>query len=292
MDLALKQRLIGAAVLVALAVIVLPMLIEGPAPEPGVDQVPLDMPAAPERPVQVQELPLSLPPDSAQPGAVEDTDPDRIATVEADAAPRVDALESAAPEQAPAAAVSQPPATAEPEVPAAQAGGDYVVNLGSYRDAANARGLLEAFKTAGLPAYDEAIELDGQSATRLRLGPYASRAEAEAARLAARKVRPQLKPNVVALNAAAPAAEAEAAPATGSAYVVQVGAFAKAGDAQALSEKLRGAGFIAYSEAVRTERGTLHRVRVGPEADQAAAERLRERLRSEQRLDGVVMRYP
>lgn len=290
MDLALKQRLIGAAVLVALAVIVLPMLMEGPAPEPGVDQVPLEMPAAPKRPVQVQELPLSLPPDSGQPGAAEDADPDRIATVQADAAPRVDALESATPERAPAATTTLPPAPAAPEVPAAQAGGDYVVNLGSYRDAANARGLLEAFKTAGLPAYGESIQLDGQGATRLRLGPYASRAEAESARLAARKVRPQLKPSVVALNAAAPVGEA--APATGSGYVVQVGAFAQAGDAQALSEKLRGAGFVAYSEAVRAEHGTLHRVRVGPEADQAAAERLRERLRSEQRLDGVVLRYP
>ena len=36
METALKQRLVGAMVLVALAVIFLPMLIKGPAPESGV----------------------------------------------------------------------------------------------------------------------------------------------------------------------------------------------------------------------------------------------------------------
>src|SRR5690606_1804425 len=36
MDAGLKQRLIGAAVLVALAVIFLPMLVKGPAPDSGV----------------------------------------------------------------------------------------------------------------------------------------------------------------------------------------------------------------------------------------------------------------
>jgi len=36
MDSRLKQRLVGAAVLVALAVIFLPMLVQGPAPDSGV----------------------------------------------------------------------------------------------------------------------------------------------------------------------------------------------------------------------------------------------------------------
>ena len=47
MDTALKQRLIGAVVLVALAVIFLPMLIKGPAPDSGVSDVPLAVPASP-----------------------------------------------------------------------------------------------------------------------------------------------------------------------------------------------------------------------------------------------------
>ncbi|HEY1138760.1 MAG TPA: sporulation protein, partial [Lysobacter sp.] len=39
MEPALKQRVIGAVVLIALAVIFLPMLIKGPAPESGASNV-------------------------------------------------------------------------------------------------------------------------------------------------------------------------------------------------------------------------------------------------------------
>ena len=58
MEPALKQRLIGAAVLVALAVIFLPMLIKGPAPESGVSDVSLDLPAPPGGEFETRELPL------------------------------------------------------------------------------------------------------------------------------------------------------------------------------------------------------------------------------------------
>jgi cell division septation protein DedD len=48
MDTSLKQRLVGAVVLVALAVIFLPMLVKGPAPDSGVSDVALDVPAEPK----------------------------------------------------------------------------------------------------------------------------------------------------------------------------------------------------------------------------------------------------
>ena len=61
MDTALKQRLIGAVVLVALAVIFLPMLIKGPAPDSGVSDVPLAVPASPNGEFETRELPLVAP---------------------------------------------------------------------------------------------------------------------------------------------------------------------------------------------------------------------------------------
>ena len=66
MDPALKQRLVGAAVLVALAVIFLPMLVQGPAPDSGVADVPLDVPDAPAGGFETRELPL-LGPSGATP---------------------------------------------------------------------------------------------------------------------------------------------------------------------------------------------------------------------------------
>ena len=46
--------------------------------------------------------------------------------------------------------------------------------------------------------------------------------------------------------------------------MVQVGAFAAAGEATALRDRLRSAGFNAFTESVNTDKGTLTRVRVGP----------------------------
>src|SRR5690606_32303374 len=62
MEPALKQRLIGAAVLVAIAVIFLPMLIKGPAPESGVSDISLDLPDTPRSGFETRELPLVTPP--------------------------------------------------------------------------------------------------------------------------------------------------------------------------------------------------------------------------------------
>ena len=61
MDTRLKQRLIGAAVLIALAVIFLPMLVQGPAPGSGVSDVPLDVPGEPGGAMETRDLPLVSP---------------------------------------------------------------------------------------------------------------------------------------------------------------------------------------------------------------------------------------
>ena len=70
MDTALKQRLIGAVVLVALAVIFLPMLIKGPAPDSGVSDVPLAVPTSPEGGFETRELTLVTPGNAPDGGAV------------------------------------------------------------------------------------------------------------------------------------------------------------------------------------------------------------------------------
>src|SRR6476619_5195208 len=70
MDSRLKQRLIGAAVLVALAVIFLPMLVQGPAPDSGVSDVPLSMPDAPRGAYETRDLPLVTPGNAPDGGAV------------------------------------------------------------------------------------------------------------------------------------------------------------------------------------------------------------------------------
>ena len=70
MEPALKQRLVGAAVLIALAVIFLPMLIQGPAPESGIAEVPLDAPRAPQGEFETRDLPLVAPEAAPADGAL------------------------------------------------------------------------------------------------------------------------------------------------------------------------------------------------------------------------------
>jgi len=72
--------------------------------------------------------------------------------------------------------------------------------------------------------------------------------------------------------------------ASGAQYVVQVGAFANAASAAALADKIRQAGFKAYTRKI----GSTTRVRVGPFGDRDTAETEASRM-SGKGFKGVVM---
>jgi DedD protein len=65
------------------------------------------------------------------------------------------------------------------------------------------------------------------------------------------------------------------------AFSVQLAAFADDKGANALSNKLKRAGYPAYTEPLTTSRGTLWRVRVGPFASREAAASSRDKLKGE-----------
>jgi cell division septation protein DedD len=74
---------------------------------------------------------------------------------------------------------------------------------------------------------------------------------------AASKAEPDSRPN-------------GASPAGG--FVVQLAAFADAKAAPALASKLKTSGFPAYTETLKTQQGTMRRVRVGPYATREVAD--------------------
>ncbi|TZF87156.1 SPOR domain-containing protein [Cognatilysobacter lacus] len=197
MELALKQRLLGAAVLIALAVVFLPLLVMGPAPDSGASSVPLHVPAAPDTAGDTRTLDLPLAPAAAG-GAV---------------------LPTPAP-PAPDAVIDTP--SAENAAPAVAAG-DYAVSFGSYATAADAARVVAALATAHLPAYQEAAPLGTRTVHRVRIGPYPTAAAAEAARIAAGRVRSDVNTRVVVLDAPTRASSSAAgnvvAPAASSAGV-------------------------------------------------------------------------
>lgn len=339
MDTPLKQRLIGAIVLVALAVIFLPMLVKGPAPDSGVANVPIAAPDAPaDGQFETRELPLVAPAGGAT------------------------GLQSGqARPVAEAAAPATPPTV---DTSPAVAAGNYAVTFGAYGSQADADAVIAYLKRSQLPGFTETATINGRQAWRVRVGPYADRAQAEAGRLQAVKIRADVKAEVITLDAAAAPATATAAPAAPAAstptaatapsaagnpvrseslppstppaarpeppkpvakpepakpepkpeataskpaavpttpaapaassvgFAVQLGAFGQAGDANALRDKVRAAGFSAFVEQVRTEKGTLHRVRVGPVANRADAEQLKAQVAAKVGVAGMVRPHP
>ena len=338
MDTALKQRLIGAVVLVALAVIFLPMLIKGPAPDSGVSDVPLDVPATPGGQYETRELPLVTPGDAPAGGVVgmgNGAQPAPAANSEA----------------IPLGAAPSATAPANGMLPASTAGGNYAVNFGAYATPADADAVIARLKQSSLPAFREPATINGRTAYRVRIGPYGERADAEAVRLQAAQVRSDVKAQVVTLDAnnATPAAAtpapapsvAQATPAPAAVttqalppeapkpaptvtkpvattpvataakpatpapkpdtpkpaassvgFAVQLGAFSQASDANAMRDKLRAGGFSAFVEQVRTDKGTLNRVRVGPVASRADADRLKAQVSAKVGIDGMVRPHP
>lgn len=334
MDSALKQRLIGAAVLVALAMIFLPMLLKGPdTAEPDAARVPLEMPSAPDQAFETRELPLTAPgPVTAdggvlgmQPRPATSDDPNAVATVDQsgqpaartefdpDAEPKpapgpgtVQAVDAAtglaeasapAPAATPAPVAAPAPAPAAP-LPASTAAGRFAVNVGSYSNLDNARALADRLRAAGLPLSSESVDVAGKPAMRLRVGPYGDRTAAEAARLRVESVAGG-SATVVTLDGAARTAGAPSAPAPRAAtassvgFAVQLGALSSEADANALRDRARAAGFVAFHQRVDTDRGAVWRVRVGPEADRASADRLRESVLAKLGTkDAIVVPHP
>ena len=161
MESGLKQRLVGALVLIVAAVIFLPMLLTGQdetveidveVPEPVAVPMPETRPAPelqPREPAQVAEIPPR------------------------DAVPEPEVLE----QPQPPVAVEPPPPAAAPETPAElpAPSGDWVIQLGSFGNADNASGLASRLREQGYNAYTHEADSDGQRVTRVFVGPLASR---------------------------------------------------------------------------------------------------------------------
>jgi DedD protein len=90
------------------------------------------------------------------------------------------------------------------------------------------------------------------------------------------KAEPKAAPAAVASSAPPAAASAKA-----DGFVVQLAAFADDKGANALANKLKKAGYQAYTEPLATSKGTLWRVRVGPYPSREAAAAGRDKLKGE-----------
>jgi cell division septation protein DedD len=92
--------------------------------------------------------------------------------------------------------------------------------------------------------------------------------------------------------AAAPKPASPVPAATSTGFAVQLAAFSKPADATALRDRVRAAGFSAFTESVTTDKGSLTRVRVGPVATRAEADALKAQVKAKVGVDGIVRPHP
>lgn len=198
-----RRRLVGAIALALLAVIVLPMVMDR-EPRPVGQDIQVRIPSQdassfaarvmPGKPVATP-LPAPEPKTVAEP--VPGTRPEAVADARSEAPEPVAAAVAAAakppvkPAEKPAAA-GKPVEKATPAAkpvdkvattkPAAESTGQWVVQLGAYKDAGNVKLLLSKLKGVNVPAYTENYDSPQGARTRVRAGPFPSQDAAEKAR--------------------------------------------------------------------------------------------------------------
>lgn len=189
MERHLKERIVGATVIVALGIIVIPWLLDGPAQSsrpveqaielPPVEQpgrtytIPLDPAAGPAVPVEsgngqpAQSRPAA--------GAIQrPSDEPPIAPVK-QPEPQV-TRPTEQPAQPPPRPAPQPAPAVQPQAPAAEA---WTVQVGSFSQADNAQSLQARLKAEGFEAFVSRVATDAGTMHRVRVGPVPERADAD-----------------------------------------------------------------------------------------------------------------
>ncbi|MCQ9375739.1 SPOR domain-containing protein [Methyloversatilis sp. XJ19-13] len=182
-----RRRLLGAIALALTAAIVLPVVMD-------------HEPRAPAQDIAVRIPPRDSLPALAQPVRPEPADTDvMIPPAPPDTESTAPATTGAAPvaPPTPPAPVPVPPKSEPPKPAAAPAAaseasrvaalldgksGAFALQLGVFSDAANVAKLRARAKELGFPTFTEPVKLEnGQSRTRVKVGPFPTRAAAEAA---------------------------------------------------------------------------------------------------------------
>lgn len=181
MDRALKERIIGAAVLVLVVVLVVPVFLDGPPRSGEVvsERVPLPGQSDQETKTVVLDRDRSNPVPTN--GGSEPAKP--TPQPQAVAAPQEDKPAPAATEKTPKPAVSQPAPdkpVAEQTVATASTTGMWAVQLGSFGNQENAERLAADLRKQGFAAFLSQLSTSSGQLHRVRIGPQKDRESAEA----------------------------------------------------------------------------------------------------------------
>jgi DedD protein len=191
----LKERLIGAAVLVAVAIILIPEMLSGPATDSqNSDATPVAADGSAiktytidlRKREQASDLPVAAPPPELVPEVppAEVTKPEPEPTQPEPEAERVAQPAQAEPQRQPEPVAAKPAPKPEPvkpqSQPAAIAGGEWAVQVAALDTRAAAEKMAGDLKRDGFSAFVMPVEVKGKTLFRVRVGPVATRQAADA----------------------------------------------------------------------------------------------------------------
>lgn len=205
-DKALQKKLVGAAVLILLAIIFIPMIFDGKKPAEEEVSMQIKLPpkkiveipnrlgavSEPALPLEVQQPPaetLSAVPTTevvtAEPASIAAPPPVPIAKPDPVKAPVAREKSPQSPKSKPAPAPQPKPAAKPQERPQAPVAkgvfgeSGFVVQVGSFSQERNAAVLASRLASSGFPAFVERSSSAGQWVYRVKVGPRPSRNAAD-----------------------------------------------------------------------------------------------------------------
>lgn len=312
MDKALKQRLVGATVLIILAVIILPMLLSGRSDTLKQESRQIELPPKPEElSIETRRFPVGVPNKPATAKGKEaggngggdvgeqvKTDEIKLEDKPVSAA-EIDKADSN--KSTPTRTEAKPPVVTSVTLSSGRAkdvnnaqGFDgqqdtprYLVQVASFSSEKNANVLAGQLRAESFQVLMDVVDRVAGRLHRVRVGPYTERSDADSVVVDLRLKIKDVSPRVLDLR------PTDTAPVSTPSdplvrWVVQVGSFSSAKSAEGLVAKLRLAGLTAFSEKVSSANAMAYKVRIGPELNRARAVELARKVKAEHKLDAFV----
>ncbi len=187
MERALKERIIGAAILVVVVVLIVPVFLDGPPAENEVVSTSVPLPGQSEQDVRTVVLdrdrtdpvPVAATTDNKAPAPRPVVEEKQTAVVAVTPVQEPDVTPATSPP------VEQPKPRKDPAPPVKTATnssttGMWAVQLGSFSDQNNAERLAANLRKQGFAAFLSKLPTDSGELHRVRIGPQKDRASAEA----------------------------------------------------------------------------------------------------------------